>query len=478
MSAFDTVSFSTEQWESATQPTPTEWGQYDAVNPKDRRRSPSNNTSAEERILTAGKRKSLVGGMRDLQRNFALARWMINYHLDNIASFTFHATTDNEDVNRRLEQLVKIRSRPENCDVTGRHSLSRLVRLLEECRLVDGDVFVHKLSDGRLQVIEGDRIRDPEGFDSNTDGNVSEVPENMYLVQGVRMNKLGRPLSYAVHNRVPGSASYEFAAWKRARHILHHGWFARFDQVRGVSPLASAYNAMQDLYEAIDMTLAKIKVAQMFGLKITRSGDTAPATVSEDEQNSGGYKVDFGAGPVLLDLDPDDDAAFLENKTPSTEFREFVSTLIELCIKSLHIPFSAYDPSATNYSGARQALLEYEQHCRFRRHELQVILDKITWFWITQWLESSDLVIPPGLDLETLSWEWRPRAMPWIDPLKEAQAYEVMISNGLSSRQEICKLHGKDFADVASQLKREVAVLPELQAQQTQPRMIGRDDEN
>lgn len=469
MSPYDTVSFDTES------AVPSEWAQYDAVNPKDRRRSPSRTLSAEERILTPAKRQTLIGGIRDIQRNFALARWMVNYHLDNVASFTFHSTTGNEDVDKRLEQLIKIKSKPENCDAAGRHSLTRLIRLLEECRIIDGDIFVHKLSDGRLQVIEGDRIRDPEGHSRTAPGEDNEEAKNR-IVQGVKLNALGAPVSYAIHNRVHNSNSYEFVMWKRAKHMLHHGWFTRFDQVRGVSPLASAYNSMQDLYEAIDMTLQKIKVAQMFGLKITRSGDNAPATVSEDDQNDGGYKVDFGSGPVLLDMDPDDDAQFLENKTPSTEFREFIATLIELVLKSLHIPFSTYDPSATNYSGSRQAMLEYEQHCKFRRHELQVILDKITWFWIQQWQLDGSLVTPEALDIQ---WEWRPRAMPWIDPLKEAQGYEVMLQNGLISRQEICKQHGKDFADVAQQLKQEQETLPELstpQQPQNQQVQIDADD--
>lgn len=397
---------------------------------------------------------------------------MVNYHLDNVASFTFHATTDSTDVNNRLEELVRMKSRPEYCDATGRHSLKRMIRLLEECRLVDGDVFLLKLRDGRLQAIEGDRIRDPEGRSQAT---VSESMEDeeMRSVQGVRMNTVGMPTAYAIHNRVHASASYEFVGWKSAKRILHHGWFSRFDQVRGVSPLASAYNSMQDLYEAIDMTLAKIKIAQMFGLKITRSGNAAAGVTAEDDQNSGGYKVDFGAGPVLLDMDPDDDAEFLENKTPSTEFREFISTLIELVLKSLHIPFSAYDPSSTNYSGARAALLEYEQHCQFRRHEIQTILDQVTWHWVRRWLERGDLLVDESVQL---NWEWRPRPLPWIDPYKEAEAYRVQLENGLTSRQEICKLHGKDFADVATQLNQEREMLP--QGDVSQPADESLIDEN
>lgn len=425
-----------------------QFAQYDAVVPRDKRRTPSTNLTAEDIVLNRGKRASLVGGARDLHRNFAVCRWIINHHLDNVATFTFQATTGNLDVDARIEELMRWYQRPENCDVAGRHSFNRIVRLLEERRVIDGDVFLLKLRDGRLQAIEGDRVRDPEGPGVNG-GNDEKV------IQGVRISRNGRPLAYAVHRRAEGlRAGYEFDRYVRAGTVLHHGWFDRFDQVRGISPLAAAYNTMQDLYEALDQTLLKIKVAAMFGLVLYREAAEQPVATTEAETD-GGYSIDFGRGPVLLDLDPGDRAEFLENKTPSTEFREFVSTLIDVALKSLQIPMSAYDPSVTNYSGARQALLAYEQSCEFRRHELQTILDNITAWRLRMFIESGELLLPEGMSPETLRWEWRPRPMPWIDPLKETQAYREQIAAGLNSRQEICKRHGRDFWEVTMQLSDE-----------------------
>ena len=39
-------------------------------------------------------------------------------------------------------------------------------------------------------------------------------------------------------------------------------------------------------------------------------------------------------------------------------------------------------------------------------------------------------------------WQWRPCGVPWIDPLKEVNAYQIAISNGLMSRREAKNLMG------------------------------------
>ena len=50
----------------------------------------------------------------------------------------------------------------------------------------------------------------------------------------------------------------------------HHGFFDRFDQLRGISPLAPAVNTLRDCYEGYDYALAKMKVAQLFALAFYR----------------------------------------------------------------------------------------------------------------------------------------------------------------------------------------------------------------
>jgi capsid protein len=115
----------------------------------------------EDEELPAADRKRLVSGTRNIQRNFALAGWMIRKHLDYVSTFSFQSRTGIEELDNLIEALFAWWMRPTNCDVAGRHSLSRMIRLAEARRTADGDVFLLKLSHGRLQAIEGDRVCTP-----------------------------------------------------------------------------------------------------------------------------------------------------------------------------------------------------------------------------------------------------------------------------------------------------------------------------
>ncbi len=425
---------------------------YDAVESRGRRRPPRSNLQSADKTLPASSRRKLVATTRELQQNFAIAAWAIRKHLDYVSTFSFQCRSRNPVVDERIESLMTWYARPLNCDVAGRHSLQRMVRLLEERRTIDGDVALLKISDGRLQAIEGDRIQTP----------TAGLPANMKtdrFVQGIEVDDAGRALNYAICDRAP-TGGFRFNRVVRARHILHHGYFNRFDQVRGISPLAAALNGFADIYEATEYALAKAKVAQLFGLKFKRAGDQSVGTEEEGSVSEPKpYTFNFAGGPQLLDLDEGDDAEFLESKTPSTEFAAYMQQMIAACLKALDIPYSFYNESFTNYSGARQALLQYEQSAANKRGDVQQLLNAITSWRVGLWIEDGVLELPAGMTISDIHWEWIPAGIPWIDPLKEVNADAAAIQAVLKSRQQICKSRGSDFFEVADQLAEEQAYL-------------------
>ena len=329
---------------------------YDAVAAKNRRQAPTGILRSEDGENNPADRRKLLSAGRDVNRNFALAAWMIRRHLDYVSTFNFQAKTGNPDLDDSLERLMRWWSNPYNCDVTSRFSLSKMIRLLEMRRVIDGDIFVIKLRDGTLQVIEGDRVRTPEG------GGLPENLNQSQLTHGVRVDDNGMPLSYCVCSRSKATdqgtigGNFKFERMVSARNMYHFAYLDRFDQVRGVSPIAPAFNTLRDVYEGFDYALAKLKVSQLFGLVFYRDKDDAIGEVSTSGEDGSGYEVDLGRGPVQLDLDAGDRAEFLESKNPSTEFQSFTQSMIGVALKSLDIPYSFYAENFTNYSGARQAL--------------------------------------------------------------------------------------------------------------------------
>ena len=51
--------------------------------------------------------------------------------------------------------------------------------------------------------------------------------------------------------------------------------------------------------------------------------------------------------------------------------------------------------------------------------------------------------------------KWMTEGMPWIDPLKEAQADDVQLQNCTTTLQEVCARNGKDWQEVLDQRERE-----------------------
>ena len=431
---------------------------YDATVDKHRRQPPPSSTKDEDLILKPADRRKLVAQSRDIHRNFTIAGWMIRKHLDYTSTFAFQARTGMPEVDEQMEGLIRWWSRPANCDVANRHTLQRMTRLWEERRTIDGDVFVLKLSDGRVQSIEGDRIRTP-------DSGLPDGVKKSDFTHGVQVRKGGAPKAYVVCKR-DKAGKIVFERILRSGFVVHHGYFDRFDQVRGISPMAAAVNTLRDTYEGFDYALAKAKVSQLFALAFYRqeydgTGETLTRETTVESDGSGDgdledtaqqrYDVDFGRGPIKLELADGDRAEFLEAKSPSSEFQAFCQTMIGAALKGLDIPYSFYDESFTNYSGSRQAMLQYEQSADVKRSDVRVVLNNLTAWRLRLWIEDGALVLPAGMGISDLHWEWIARGIPWIDPLKEVNADVTAIKEGLASTVEVVKRRGRDAYEVADE---------------------------
>jgi capsid protein len=433
-------------------PAPTSFA-YDAVTEnKGRRKVPNPITRSEDRELYQNQRRQLISGSRDLQRNFSIGAWAIRKHLDYVSTFKFKAKTGNPEVDDQLEALIDWWSRPGNCDAASRHSLPRFVRLLEQTRTIDGDVLVNLLPGGQMQAVEGDRVRNPFG-------NLPEGLDVNKLVHGVVTDDYGKAIAFVVCRRPRLSDDLVYDRVLSAQYSRLFGYFHRFDQVRGVSPLASALNSFRDVYEGVGYALMKAKVAQLFALAFTRDGNDPIGPIDSEETDADNaaprYKVDFNGGPTILDLDPGDAAEFLESKTPSTEFQSFTSEVIVMALKSLDIPACFYDEARANFSSGRQGWILYDQSAQSKRKDLRELLDWVTAWRVKMFIVDGDLKLPAGFKATDVKWDWIHAGIPWIDPLKEATANTVEINSALNSRQRICKERGEDFFEIVDELAEE-----------------------
>lgn len=418
---------------------------YEGANTSTKRRQVSTALWAEDKHLPRSKRRSLTASTRDLIRNFSIACWMVRKHLDYVSRFTFQAKTDDEVLNSEIERVVNLRSRRQRCDASYRHSLARLLRIAEGRSVIDGDILFRKLAPrgdvfnrGRLQLFESELVND--------EGAPKPRSDTLQWVNGVLVGPATQPLAYSIHRRLERGTQFAEVI-PATEGYLHAYWDSslRADQVRGVSPLAAAANDMRDVAEGKALAMAKLKVHQMFGLVITRQAD---ATTGYGQSNSGTeYEVDVSDGPFQLDMDPGDAANFLESGTPATETVDFLQLVVHLALKALNIPFSFFREDFTNFFGSRAALLHYLRSCETRIRDLQELLDWITQWWLGLAVVDGELMLPRGVEFETLQWEWIPDGVPWWDPSKEINGHILAVQYNFDNVDRICRSTGTDFAE-------------------------------
>lgn len=408
---------------------------YDVTDSTTKRRPPSGQTHGEDAVLPIAGRSKVQSSARDLSRNFALTGWMIRRHTDYIVPHSFHSRSGDDVFDREFEAAVEEWSAPENCDFSGRFHLCEFVRLAEACATLDGDFGALKLDTGHLQGIESDRLRDPE----------KKTPE---WFNGVKVVN-GRPVAYSIWGRGDGGKGFKPEREVAAESLYLHGNFGRVDQYRGISTLVSGLTSIQDTHEGISLALAKLKVEQLFALAFYRSAtdaageidDSAAVDTDGEETDRAGYKVDFGKGPVSLDLEPGDRAEFLHANSPGSDTQAFLLNVIMVALKSLDIPYSFYDEKHTNFFGSRAAWLHYERSCKPKRARVRMFLDHWT-RWRTQIAVRAGLRIPPALSLAKPWWEWVPEGMPWWDPAKEIKGDTAAIAGGFSTPQRVVRERG------------------------------------
>lgn len=422
---------------------------YDALNPRGRRKGTTTRVKSEDAILKDRDRRALAATAQDVQRNFAIAAWAIRMHLNYVSSFAFQSRTGDDEIDTAVEAFMLRWSSKYQCDVRKQHPFRRMIRLAEARRVVDGDVFFLKLSGegasrGKLQAIEGDRIATPTDLPAGID------PNNW--TNGIRLTGSGIAKEFCICNR-DSNGQLSFGRIVPEESIFSHGFYDRFDQVRGISPIASALNSLQDVYEGIDYALAKIKVSQLFGLVFYRDATDAFDGVKPTLDSNGdgfpdsGYEVNFAGGPQMLDLNPGDRAEFLESRSPATETVTFLKLIIHVALKSLDLPYSFFDESFTNFYGSRGSMIQYLKACRSKQQDLSELLDEITSWRLGMAIADGDLMLPRGVDFRDLSWEWVPDGVPWWDPAKEVSGHAAAIAAGLDTPQRVCRAIGTDFYD-------------------------------
>lgn len=360
-----------------------------------------------------------------------------------------------QNTNRDLAELWEQWSEyPEASESFGLETMERMVA---RHWLRDGEVFYQMIGAAAfpykteipfvLELVEGDMVP----YDL-----VSDTPR---ITHGVERNRYGAPLAYHVLDVNPGDTLYFPAIGvgetRRipATRMRHLKFVRRLNQARGIPIVHSVINRLRDIKDIEESERIACKVASSIALAVSK--DQALYSVANTETKKREYTMQAGA---IYDLLPGEKIDTVGQSRPNEKLVEFRQMMLRAVASGTMTRYSSISKDyGGTYSAQRQELVEAATGYRALFGYLRSRFYRPVWTRFVEQSRFSGLLgARGGTDLSTLfRAEFRPPALPWIDPAKEAKAYEILVDAKLESRAEIARQRGRDPRKIEEEIAAE-----------------------
>lgn len=428
------------------------------------------NATAEQ--TDQGQRDIIRARARDLERNSDLAEGIIGPLERNVVGTGIRVQakimnddgTENEDLNRQIEELWKEWAKPRNCDVTGQQSIYEMQQMAVRRTAVDGGIFFTKAyTDGgpvplSLQAREVDELDTSMVSFAGMSGN--------RIVGGIELNKFNKPVAYWFKKFTPDGywtgESERIAAgkvvflWKKKRPT----------QIREVSPLAKTLPRVRDVNEFIEAVSVKERILACLAVFITKQNPTGVGRGAKIDDKSG-YQQRTLAPGMIHELQPGEKIDAVNPSGQSSNAKDFISIQQRMAGTGQGLSYEAVsrDMSQVNYSSARQGLLEDQRtYGMWQQFLVEHFCEEIYTEFVISAVLAGQLNIPDFWQNKKkyLKHVWISPGWSWIDPLKEVNANAKALQTGQDTLARLCAERGEDWRDVMKQRAAEMKLAQDL----------------
>ena len=408
------------------------------------------NGSADQEIIND--LPGLASKSREINRDDPLGSGIQHSFMTNVVGTGMRpqARTDNPERNREIERLFN--AKKNKIFLGDDLTFNEGQRMIFMKALEDGNIFIKKtLKNGKqwFEVFEMDRLGTPsdaENKDRITNGIEKDAAGVRVAYWVSDSNKAGLLSSTKNYTRVP------------ADQIVHLRFgVSRPGQTMGVPQCHAILQDLRDLDLLLIASLKRVQVAACLSVFLKSAQSTTE--IMETTAEEYGYRMDQTLEPgMIFKLYPDEEVQTLIPNFPTPEFEPFIIMLARRIGAALGVAWQIVlkDFGKSNYSSARTDLLESRQ--TFVTLQQWFVEKLLNWIWAETLRFESGMTIS---EEELLMVNWIPNGWQWVDPKKEADAMEVKLRAGLTTRRDECAAQGKDWEEVQDQL-----LLEELREQE------------
>lgn len=437
---------------------------YEATKPSRTRTNRGDNASGNR--LAQQSAAVLRGQARHLEQNHDLAKAVLRELVNKtvgakgiqVECLARKASGEIDmDFAKRINDLWK--SWCQTCDVSGENSFSMAQRLLAYSKYRDGEVFNRLVSGNVPGLLHATSVPlSIQPLESDFVPFLDDLPNN--VVQGVKRNEWGKILSYQAYRHDPRDAYQSEYITIFANNMGHAKNVERIGQLRGVSKFAQVLNRLNDLkdYEDSERVAARISASMAAYIK-----KGTPDLYDADEATED-RELDIQSGMIFDGLFPGEDVGTLQSNRPSQLLQPFRDSMLKAVASGTG---AGYSPVSNNYDGTyssqRQQLIDNWINYEVLQDEFIHQIVRPVYERFVSMAVASGAVNTRGLNMETLKdADYRGPVMPWIDPLKEANAHVVKLAARLVSPQKVMRQAGDNPNEVLNQFKQFIDQLDKL----------------
>lgn len=442
---------------------------HEASSPSRSRKFYSNQLSPNHIVLQGA--YALMAQARHMERNNDIARGILRTMTNNIVGSNGIGI---EPQPRRMDGSIHKeyadalraahrdwRAAPE---VTGLHTDAAMQRMVCKTWLRDGECFTQELIGiipglahasavpYSLEMFEADLV--PMTYDQGD-----------RIRQGIERNAWGKPTAYYSYkgNPLEGTVPSMLGNYdlKRipAERVIHVALRDRIGQMRGITEFATIIARLEDIkdYEDSERIAAKVAAALTAFVKKTNPEGYDPLGSGQvdDQGNPVARDLRLTPGMIIDGLAVGEEIGLINSTRPNPNVVTFRQGQLRAVAAGVGASYSsiARDYNGT-YSAQRQELVEQWINYASLTDAFTGLFVQPCWDGFVQAAHLSGVVripkdVKPGTENDAL---FIAQAMPWIDPLKEADALVALTKAGFASEVEAIRRRGSNPRDVLEQI--------------------------
>lgn len=263
--------------------------------------------------------------------------------------------------------------------------------------------------------------------------------------QSIERNEWGEAVNYYVLKQHPEGISYKASMEYRvipAARMLHLKRVTRFKQSRGIPVFAQIIKSLEWVGSYLRSESLAALAASMFAVKLTKGGIDSYET---PENKEGQRQISLDSGIIVDDLLPGEDIKIIDSSRPNAASTPFIDLVTKFMCSSVGVAWS----NVTNnyigsYTSQRAERMDAQKNYESDANEfINEMTKPIYKKHIEMGILSGVYRVPKDLDITTIyDASYSSPAMSELDPLRDAKASEVYVSNGIKSTPQIIREKG------------------------------------